>query len=469
MSLRHYLFSLIGALILLLTSAQLFLVYWIDQNLAQEVNQQAKVLSERAVEFVFKEAIVSDGVEQEAEAHVIRLPVNEQQTQVLIVPDDGEAIEADVHRLIENAKNSEALQQVDKIFIKQRLDEVFDALSNEQVKKITKNVEHLPENQAFTFSHSLTTQSSSSESLITSIQWMILACALLAIVFAYWLSAQFNKPLNALQHGFEALARQDYDYRLEPHGVKEIKQTMVQFNEMLSTLAQLKQVEQHYKETAHLAELGEVSRGLAHTLRNPIHTIGLSIERLVNNDLNETERLTIVKTIQSKIQHVDRHIKSLLTLTTTGISRDQDVPVLAVIQDIVLEFKLAAVKKQTFTIEVPETISILGAESEVRSILHTLIINACEENEDDGLVHIRAESIDNKVVLSVDDSGKGVSPDIATRLFEPHVSTKPEGAGMGLYIAQRIIQLHYHGNIALTNKDNNAGCVATAVFYQKDV
>ena len=53
MSLRHYLFSLIGALILLLTSAQLFLVYWIDQNLAQEVNQQAKVLSERAVEFVF--------------------------------------------------------------------------------------------------------------------------------------------------------------------------------------------------------------------------------------------------------------------------------------------------------------------------------------------------------------------------------------------------------------------------------
>ena len=55
MSLRNYLFTLIGGLIILLTIAQLFLVHWIEQTLAEEVNQKAHVLSQQVIELAFEE------------------------------------------------------------------------------------------------------------------------------------------------------------------------------------------------------------------------------------------------------------------------------------------------------------------------------------------------------------------------------------------------------------------------------
>ncbi|NMP33115.1 HAMP domain-containing histidine kinase [Thalassotalea sp. M1531] len=465
MSLRHYLFSLIGALILLLTLVQLFLVYWIDRNLAQEVNEQAKLLSERVVEFAFNDVEIHVEELSGEQARVIHLPAGNKQTKMVIVPDDNEPFETNVHVFKEKIEIDEesSLKHADKVLVKKRLAKLFESLEQGESNGATTFVQKHPDSHGFSFEHSVTT-SETSQSLIHSIQLMILVCALLALIFAYWLSAQFNKPLSALKKGFEALANQDYSYRIKPQGVNEIKQTMVQFNAMLSTLGELKQVEQHYKETAHLAELGEVSRGLAHTLRNPIHTIGLSIERLANNHLTESQRVELVHTIQAKIAHIDNNIKSLLTLTTNGIERDQNVPVLAVIQDIVLEFKSAQVKPQRFDIDVSINLHITGAESEIRSILHTLIINACEANPEDGTVIINAKEQSNCIAVAVKDEGKGLDDAIAQRLFQPHVSSKPEGAGMGLYIAKRITTLHYAGNISLENRVDHHGCIATAIF-----
>ena len=470
MSLRHYLFSLIGTLILLLTIVQLTLVYWIDKNLEKEVNTQAKLISERAVEFVFRTESSGEQSNTDTTPQVIHLPDKSGQTKVIVMPENGEVVEAKSFTVIEdvNINADDVLHEKDKVIIKRRLAEVIDSLGQADDKNLTKHVEHLPNGQAFAFEHSVTT-SSTSQQLINSIQLMILICALLATLFAYWLSMRFNKPLKELKQGFDALAKQDYDHRIKPQGVDEIKQTMIQFNDMLDTLASLKAIEQHYKESAHLAELGEVSRGLAHTLRNPIHTIGLSIERLIENHLTDEERFAIAQVIQTKISHIDNNIKSLLTLTTTGISRDQQVPVLAVVQDFVLECKSAPIPSQSFTLAIENDLFIFGAESEIRSILHTLIINACEANDERGDIHVSATSNSEAIIIRVEDQGSGLDDAIANQLFEPHVSSKPEGAGMGLYIAQRIISLHYQGNISLRNKAEHNGCVATATFKREEV
>ena len=58
------------------------------------------------------------------------------------------------------------------------------------------------------------------------------------------------------------------------------------------------------------------------------------------------------------------------------------------------------------------------------------------------------------------DQGKGIDPQIKSQLFKPHITNKPEGAGMGLYIAKRISNLHYHGDISLTD-NSPQGCIAT--------
>ena len=106
-----------------------------------------------------------------------------------------------------------------------------------------------------------------------------------------------------------------------------------------------------------------------------------------------------------------------------------------------------------------------GAESEIRSILHTLIINAAEACISSGIVNISAQISDGKLLhISIVDNGTGMDKSINESLFQPHVSTKPEGAGMGLYIAKRIISLHYQGDIILTNNAPQIGCTAIAIF-----
>ncbi|MCJ8270554.1 MAG: HAMP domain-containing histidine kinase, partial [Psychrosphaera sp.] len=211
------------------------------------------------------------------------------------------------------------------------------------------------------------------------------------------------------------------------------------------------------QQQGHLAELGEVSRGLAHALRNPMHTIGLSVEQLKDPDLPEKLKLKLQGKIEAKIKHIDKTIKALLTLTSGEITRDEDVPMRSVIQDVVLEMK-STDPNVKLSLDGANT-TIKGAESEIRAIIHTLIVNAVESNNGQGRVDIKLTHNDEAIEVEVTDQGAGIAASVAQRLFQPHVSSKAEGAGMGLYISRRLATLYYNGDVTLRN-GSEGGCVA---------
>ena len=68
--------------------------------------------------------------------------------------------------------------------------------------------------------------------------------------------------------------------------------------------------------------------------------------------------------------------------------------------------------------------------------------------------------------LCIADQGPGLEPAIAERLFSPHCSSKAEGAGMGLYIAQRLLNRYYQGSVSLQNQPAG-GCLACIQFAQE--
>ena len=108
----------------------------------------------------------------------------------------------------------------------------------------------------------------------------------------------------------------------------------------------------------------------------------------------------------------------------------------------------------SFTTDIENNLTVKGSESEIRSILHTLITNACEANLNQGDVSITAKQREQQIYIEVKDQGSGLTEEISEKLFQPHISTKPEGAGMGLYIAKRLLSLHYNGSI-FTEKYHN--------------
>lgn len=517
MSLRSYLFSLIGGLIIILTISQLFLVHWIEDNLAKEVNTKAKFLSEQVIELALEEFDQSNEVSKVFRHKIIResnvahapFTSEEELTQLIeeIAPEvkfidkSGENItitisddehSADKYGETEQqeAEQQEAEQQIyhqqtfdeesntsesrERHIIKRELKSLVEKIHNDKEVLLNKSNDvaifvSSPEviSERWIGQESNNKHSATNE-LIGYIQWVLIACGAFALIIAYWVSVQFNKPLKNLSAGFEKLAKGHYDHQVTESGVDEIRQTITHFNDMVTHLSELTKAAKHHSEIAHLAELGEVSRGLAHALRNPIHTIGLSIEQLADDELSTTQRQSLIRMVQNKITHIDSNIKALLTLTTTGINRQDKVPLLAVIQDILLEYKSCQNKPQKFKVDVAADIEILAAESEIRSICHTLIYNACEANPAQAEVFISVEfTEENNLMLTVKDQGNGIDESIKNKLFQPHISTKPEGAGMGLYIANRIISLHYQGQLTLENGPE-VGCIASANFKIKE-
>ncbi|GLX80516.1 hypothetical protein tinsulaeT_38560 [Thalassotalea insulae] len=467
MSLRNYLFILIGCLICFITIIQLVIINWIENNLASEVDQKARLYSKQVIELAVEKL-----TENEAAIFPPSIEKNNTQpaTKVKIITLDGET-EKNLQHLPNSHSETILTQHLNKVKLKKEFNVLIEQLHQETVKQVKNdNQQTIVVKPPRVFSHTKVKPYSSTKSdkLFQYIELTLVIVGILGLIFAYWLSIQFNKPLKTLSHAFHRLAKGDYQYQVKEQGVKEIRQTIQQFNQMVTRLKQLSETEQQHQEIQHLAELGEVSRGLAHALRNPIHTIGLSIEQLNDEQLSDQQKRQLITTIQHKIANVDKSIKALLTLTTMGICRNERIPLLAVIQDIILEYKSSGNKVINFTLEINTDIKIVGAESEVRSIIHTLIYNACEASAPETTVMIQAsENEQQQTTLIIKDQGSGLAPHIKSQLFQPHVSSKSEGAGMGLYIAQRLITLHYHGSITLSNiveQQQVIGCQATVVF-----
>jgi len=81
-------------------------------------------------------------------------------------------------------------------------------------------------------------------------------------------------------------------------------------------------------------------------------------------------------------------------------------------------------------------------------------------------VTINAYLQEKQLQITVLDQGSGLADKIKNNLFQPHITTKTEGSGMGLYIAQRLVKLFYQGNISLNNQKHN-GCVAKVTFSEQ--
>lgn len=287
-----------------------------------------------------------------------------------------------------------------------------------------------------------------------SYQLMALAGSiLLMLLLALWLGHRLLQPVRRVQQGFSALASGQAGVQLDTAApLQEYRELLQHFNQTSLELAALQAQKAELARQQQLVELGEISRGLVHAMRNPIHTMALALEQI-------PDTAPALKTlIEQKMQHLNRTLTSLLTLSCAAIDRQQQVSLKAVLQDLALEFYHAAI-----VLNVPADVTIAGAESELRFILHVLLSNAVEASPTSGSVQVSLQQRSGYCQVQVCDQGAGLTPAIAQALFSPHVSSKADGAGMGLYLAKRLLQLYYHADITLENH-SSGGCVGTITF-----
>ena len=429
MSIRTVLFGGIIALLLLMALSQMALVYGFNQRLEQEISKQSEQLT-RVVLQMTAEKLQPAGASPESGQQQTQ-QVKKVQREIKVIELEGD------QQVIYRNLQSEMQHQLHLI----TADDAPPQLKTWHVKS----------------------QNGVSPVVADFMRYTLLLIAvstLMAIGLALWLAHRFMRPLDQLVLGFRQLQQGALGHSIKEQGLREYRYVAQQFNTMSRQLADLAAQAEQARQQQHLIELGEISRGMVHALRNPIHTLTLLLEQVAASD-DAGLRTRLAETAEQKMQQINRSLTALLTLSCDDINRSQQLSLRSVISDLMLEFSTAAVQ---FELRGDDELFLAGSESELRAIVHAVLSNAVEASPPQGLISLTLDAAQRQ--LTIVDQGPGLAPGIAERLFSPHCSTKAEGAGMGLYIARRLLERHYQGSINLQNLPAG-GCLACIGFYQE--
>jgi two-component system sensor histidine kinase AtoS len=202
-----------------------------------------------------------------------------------------------------------------------------------------------------------------------------------------------------------------------------------------------------------LAAMGELTAGVAHEVRNPLGIIRASVQ-LVEDAHDDPVRVAgATRIIKQEIDRLDRVIKALLDFGRPSTPTLRPTSIGDVVEDVVLFTRQFAVQAQVkiateYAGEVP---LVVADPDQLKQVLVNLVSNAVQSMEaTGGTISVRVWSDDAFVFISVADTGPGMEPAVAERVFDPFYSTKDGGTGLGLTIVHRIIDQH-GGRIEVTS------------------
>jgi len=198
------------------------------------------------------------------------------------------------------------------------------------------------------------------------------------------------------------------------------------------------------------AAWGEVARRLAHEIKNPLTPIQLSAERIRRRYLDKIEKDDreildrATRTIAQQVESMKSMVNAFSDYAQPVISRPRRLDINTLIRDIT-ELHVTHLTRIRFLFDLADDLpQIMTDPAGIRQVLNNLIINASDALGDKGgelKLSTRIDHAkDNLLVLELQDNGPGFPAKLLDRIFEPYVTTKTSGSGLGLPISRRIIE-----------------------------
>jgi signal transduction histidine kinase len=209
-----------------------------------------------------------------------------------------------------------------------------------------------------------------------------------------------------------------------------------------------------------LANLGRLAAGVAHELRNPLFAVKALVQ--VNREEAEARGLPAddLRVIEAELRGMERQVRSLIGLArpTRGGARVADLADTA--RHVVALFRgRSRTQRVDITAEIPERgMHVQGDPEQIQQVAVNLLQNALDATPEGGKVdvEVRRTAFD-QVEFIVRDNGPGIDAHVLPAIFEPFVSTKPNGLGIGLAVARRIAD-SLGGSLSATNLPRRGAC-----------
>jgi signal transduction histidine kinase len=231
-------------------------------------------------------------------------------------------------------------------------------------------------------------------------------------------------------------------------------------------------LEKELEVSRRLAAVGRLTAGVGHEVKNPINAMVVHLEllksKLAANPEAANGAQRHVDILAGEMQRLDRVVQTLADFTRPMELHLTEVD-LGDVARTVLELTGAGMEEHGVRPQVDaQPVRVRADEELLRQALLNLVLNAMQAMPGGGLLKVAVSREDDTAVVSVEDQGGGIAPELMPRIFDLYFTTKPRGSGIGLAMTYRIVQMH--GGAMEVRSEPNRGSVFTmrlpALFSQ---
>jgi two-component system sensor histidine kinase PilS (NtrC family) len=209
-------------------------------------------------------------------------------------------------------------------------------------------------------------------------------------------------------------------------------------------LTELRRLELHARRAERLATVGQLAAGIAHEIRNPLASISGSIELLQASAQTSEDDRTLMQIVHREIQRLNILIGDLLDYANPRPSEPVEFDLGSLVEETLRVARgEAAFAEIELASEVEPGLTIHADPAKLRQVVWNLVRNARDAAATGGKhVTVRARRVDRDAVIAVKDDGPGIAKELVARIFDPFVTTKQKGTGLGLATSHAVVAEH---------------------------
>jgi len=258
---------------------------------------------------------------------------------------------------------------------------------------------------------------------------------LAALAVLVYLAHRISRPIQGLTAGLTRLASGDLNARVQERRDDEIGRAIQAFNDMAGKLQESTERLVYLRQVASWQTLG---RKMAHEVKNSLTPIRLTVEEMLAryDDADRGFMAQATQIVVDEIETLERRIRAFSQFAAEPPVEPAPMDVNSMLQERI-SFLKNAHPEVAYDCRLADVPSVLADQDLIKGILTNLLENAAEAAGQGGRILGVTKASDGRVAIEVHDSGPGLSEQARSSLFQPTISFKKRGMGLGLSIARK--------------------------------
>jgi two-component system NtrC family sensor kinase len=308
-----------------------------------------------------------------------------------------------------------------------------------------------------------------------ALRWPVISMGLILVVFAvgaFLVNRKVVQPLISLEQATTKIGRGDFGPIHHPPRIEsEVDRLILAFNRMAEELEARQEQIIHSRK---IASLGTLVSGVAHELNNPINNIILSIDSLTGSRKIPAERrLNMLNDILTQAVRASEIVKNLLDFSRSDTAIIENLNIVKVLRETIrITENEITVNNINLHLDLDDDLpAVRGNRQALQQVFINLLTNAVHAMPSGGELSVKATSgSDNKIVITVRDTGIGITEEHLPLIFDPFFTTKEvgQGTGLGLSVSYGIIKKH-GGRITVDSTPGKGSTFTIVLPMKKDI